>query len=309
MNRRKFIKGTGAGAALASVAPMALANSNAQDKNNPSSSKTFTLDYAPHFGMFSNHAGNDHIAQIEFMSDAGFRSLEDNGMRGRSLDDQKRIAEALEKNDMRMGVFVMNMDCAWYPSITTGKPEEIEKFVQNARDSVEVAKRTNARWMTVVPGEVAEGVPMDQQTAHVIEALKQASGVLEPHGIVMVCEPLNWRDHRGQFLQYTPQSIEIMKAVDSPSCMILQDLYHQQATEGNLIDHMNAAWEYIPYFQVGDNPGRREPGTGEINYTNVFKHMHGRGYTGIVGMEHGKSQGGKEGEVKLIEAYRGVDPS
>ena len=309
MNRRKFIKGTGAGAALASVAPMALANSNAQDKNNPSSSKTFTLDYAPHFGMFSNHAGNDHIAQIEFMSDAGFRSLEDNGMRGRSLDDQKRIAEALEKNDMRMGVFVMNMDCAWYPSITTGKPEEIEKFVQNARDSVEVAKRTNARWMTVVPGEVAEGVPMDQQTAHVIEALKQASGVLEPHGIVMVCEPLNWRDHRGQFLQYTPQSIEIMKAVDSPSCMILQDLYHQQATEGNLIDHMNAAWEYIPYFQVGDNPGRREPGTGEINYTNVFKHMHGRGYTGIVGMEHGKSQGGKEGEVKLIEAYRSVDPA
>jgi len=309
MNRRKFIKGTGAGAALASVAPIALANSNAQDSKSPSSSKTFTLDYAPHFGMFSNHAGNDHIAQIEFMSDAGFRSLEDNGMRGRSLDDQKRIAEALEKNDMRMGVFVMNMDCAWYPSITTGKPEELEKFVQNARDSVEVAKRTNARWMTVVPGEVAEGVPMDQQTAHVIEALKQASGVLEPHGIVMVCEPLNWRDHRGQFLQYTPQSIEIMKAVDSPSCMILQDLYHQQATEGNLIDHMNAAWEYIPYFQVGDNPGRREPGTGEINYTNVFKHMHGRGYTGIVGMEHGKSQGGKEGEIKLIEAYRSVDPA
>ena len=91
--------------------------------------------------------------------------------------------------------------------------------------------------------------------------------------------------------------------------MILQDLYHQQATEGNLIDHMNAAWDHIPYFQVGDNPGRREPGTGEINYANVFKHIHGRGYTGIVGMEHGKSIGGKEGEVALIEAYRNVDPS
>ena len=309
MNRRKFIKGTGAGAALASVAPMALANSKNQNQATSPASKKFTLDYAPHFGMFSNHAGNDHIDQIEFMSDAGFRSIEDNGMRGRSLDDQKRIAKALEKNDMRMGVFVMNMDGAWYPSITTGKPEEIEKFVQNAKDSVEVAKRTNATWMTVVPGEVADGIPMDQQTAHVIEALKQASAVLEPHGIVMVCEPLNWRDHRGQFLQYTPQSIEIMKAVGSPSCMILQELYHQQATEGNLIDHMNAAWEYIPYFQVGDNPGRREPGTGEINYTNVFKHMNDRGYKGIVGMEHGKSQGGKEGELVLIEAYRRVDPS
>jgi hydroxypyruvate isomerase len=155
---------------------------------------------------------------------------------------------------------------------------------------------------------VTNGMDMDQQTANVVEALKQAAAVLEPHGLVMVCEPLNWRDHHGQFLRYTPQSIAIMKAVDSPACQILQDLYHQQATEGNLIDHMNAAWDDIPYFQVGDNPGRREPGTGEINYANVFKHMHQRGYTGIVGMEHGKSQGGKAGELTLIEAYRAVDP-
>ncbi|MCH2151752.1 MAG: TIM barrel protein [Phycisphaerales bacterium] len=312
MNRREFINTTTAGTAAAAMAPLALGDtgrSSGAALSAPSQSKTFTLDYAPSFGHFVNHAGNDHVSQIDFMADAGFRSIEDNGMRERSPEDQKRIADALERHEMRMGVFVMNMDGAWYPSITTGKTDEIEKFVQNAKDSVEVAKRTNARWMTVVPGEVAEGVPMEQQTAHVIEALKQAAAVLEPHGIVMVCEPLNQRDHRGQFLQYTPQSIEIMKAVDSPSCMILQDLYHQQASEGNLIDHMNSAWQYIPYFQVGDNPGRREPGTGEINYANVFKHMHERGYTGIVGMEHGKSQGGKEGEVKLIEAYRKVDPT
>ena len=125
----------------------------------------------------------------------------------------------------------------------------------------------------------------------------------------MIWEPLNWRAHNGQFLRYTPQSLEIMQAVDSPSGRILQDLYHQQATEGNLIDHMNAAWDYIPYFQVGDNPGRREPGTGENNYANVFKHMHERGYTGIVGMEHGKRHGDREGELALIEAYRAVEPS
>ena len=166
-----------------------------------------------------------------------------------------------------------------------------------------------AREGKVVSVEAQAACDAFRQTANVIEALKQASGVLEPHGIVMVCEPLNWRDHRGQFLRYTPQSIGIMEAVDSPSCRILQDLYHQQATEGNLIDHMNAGWDHIPYFQVGDNPGRREPGTGEINYANVFKHMHSRGYDGIVGMEHGKSIGGKEGEVALIEAYRSVDPA
>lgn len=271
--------------------------------------RKFTLDYAPHFGMFQHHAGNDIVDQIDFMAEAGFRSIEDNGMRGRSVDDQQRIADALRRNTMRMGVFVMNMDGAWRPSLTTGTADERERFVQNARDSVEIAKRVNAKWITVVPGKVADGIPEAVQTANVVESLKQAAGVLEEHDITMVCEPLNWRDHHGLFLRFTPQSIAIMKAVDSPSCQILQDLYHQQASEGNLIDHMNAAWDYIPYFQVGDNPGRREPGTGEINYTNVFKHMHERGCEAIVGMEHGNSIAGKEGEVALIEAYRAVDPA
>ncbi len=181
--------------------------------------------------------------------------------------------------------------------------------MQNARDSVEVAKRVNATWITVVPGKVANGIPEAVQTANVVEALKQAAGVLEEHDLIMVCEPLNWRDHHGQFLRFTPQAIDMMKAVDSPSCRILQDLYHQQASEGNLIDHMDAAWDYIPYFQVGDNPGRKEPGTGEINYANVFKHMHEKGCEAIIGMEHGNSRGGKGGEVTLIEAYRAVDPA
>ena len=307
MQRREFIATTAAASLAAGLGGTAAAQDGQTPAGQPDG--TFTLDYAPHLGMFRHHAGDDAVDQIDFMAEAGFRSLEDNGMRGRSLEDQQRIADALQRNGMRMGVFVMNMDGAWKPSLTTGSADERARFVENARASVEVAKRTNATWMTVVCGEVAPDVSMEQQTANVVEALKQASGVLEPHGLVMVCEPLNWRDHHGQFLRYTPQSIEIMQAVDSPSCRILQDLYHQQATEGNLIDHMNAAWDYIPYFQVGDNPGRREPGTGEINYTNVFKHMHSRGYDGIVGMEHGKSMGGKEGEVALIEAYRNVDPA
>ena len=274
-----------------------------------SAADPFTLDYAPHFGLFHHHAGGDPIDQIDFMAEAGFRSIEDNGMRGRSEDDQRRIANALARHDMRMGVFVMNMDGAWRPSLTTGDAGERALFVQNARDSIEVAQRVNAKWMTVVPGMVTDDLDAETQMRHVVESLKQAADVLEPHGLVMVCEPLNWRDHHGLYLRYTPQAVEIMKRVDSPSCMILQDLYHQQATEGNLIDHMNSAWDSIPYFQVGDNPGRREPGTGEINYANVFKHMHDRGYTGIIGMEHGKSMGDKEGEIKLIEAYRTVDPS
>jgi len=80
-----------------------------------------------------------------------------------------------------------------------------------------------------------------------------------------------------------------------------------QRNEGDLIANIDHCWDEIAYFQTGDNPGRREPTTGEINYKNLFKHIYNKGYRGVVGMEHGKSQPGKEGELKLIAAYREVD--
>jgi len=149
---------------------------------------------------------------------------------------------------------------------------------------------------------------MDYQTAIVVEALRRASDIFEPHGLVMVLEPLNpHRDHPGQFLAGSPQAFLVCRAVNSPSCKILFDIYHQQITEGNLIPNIDACWSEIAYFQAGDNPGRNEPTTGEINYRGVFKHIHGKGFNGVVGMEHGNSKPGKEGEVALIEAYRWSD--
>ena len=124
----------------------------------------------------------------------------------------------------------------------------------------------------------------------------------------MVLEPLNaHKDHPGLFLSKIPQAYQICKAVDSPSCKILDDLYHQQITEGNLIPNIDMAWDEIAYFQMGDNPGRKEPGTGEINYKNIFKHIFNKGYKGLLGMEHGNSIAGKEGELKVIDAYRNAD--
>ena len=140
-----------------------------------------------------------------------------------------------------------------------------------------------------------------------IEVLKKACAILEPHGIIMVLEPLNFRDHPGLFLSKSPQAFEICKAVDSPSCKILFDIYHQQIQEGNLIPNIEASWDEIAYFQVGDNPGRKEPTTGEINYKNVFKYIHNKSFNGVIGMEHGNSLDGKEGEVAVINAYKTSD--
>ena len=294
MDRRNFVKAAAtAGVGLAAVnqsIPIL-----AQEAAMPT--HQFKLKYAPHFGMVQHHAGSDPIDQLKFMADTGFTALEDNGMKGRDVALQEAIAAEMQRLEMTMGVFV-----------ASGKQEFIDSTLQDMRDSVEVAKRVNATWCTVVPGSVDQGLEPDYQTANCIDLLKRCAEICEPSGLIMVLEPLNWyANHPGLFLTGIPQAYQICRAVGSPSCKILDDLYHQQVTEGNLIPNIDRAWSEIAYFQVGDNPGRKEPGTGEINYRNVFKHIADKGFEGIVGMEHGLSEGGKEGEQKLIDAYVSAD--
>ena len=274
----------------------------------PQQRRSFRLQYAPHFGMFRAHAGEDLVAQLEFMSAEGFTALEDNEMKGRTVADQERIARAMQRLGMQMGVFVAHQISWNEPGIASGDIAKRDAFVQQVRESVDIARRVNAKWMTVVPGHVDRRLDMGFQTANVIEALKRAASVLEPHGVVVVLEPLNTlRDHPGQFLTRIPQTYAICKAVGSPSCKILFDIYHQQITEGNIIPNIDAAWDEIAYFQVGDNPGRKEPGTGEVNYRNIFGHIHAKGYRGVIGMEHGNARPGREGERAVIDAYVGAD--
>jgi len=267
----------------------------------------FTCDFAPHFGMFKNSAGEDLMSQLDFMADQGFRSLEDNWIKDRPIEEQNAIAKRLEKNGMRMGVFVAHKIYWQEPNLASGDKELRDEFLGYIKAAVDVAKRLDAKWMTVVCGHVDLRSNMGYQTANVVETLKMASEILEPHGVTMVLEPLNFRDHPGLFLTKSAQAYEICKAVDSPSCKILFDIYHQQIQEGNLIPNIDNSWDEIAYFQIGDNPGRKEPTTGEINFSNVFKHIVEKGYTGVFGMEHGNSKPGKEGDQAVIDAYRSVD--
>ncbi|MDE0587566.1 MAG: TIM barrel protein [Candidatus Marinimicrobia bacterium] len=305
MKRRSFIKKSMAVASAPFITSGLLARTIWEKSTGK---KPFNLNYAPHFGMFKHNAGDDPIDQLQFMYDHGFRSLEDNGMKSRSKSDQNKISKKMSRLGMDMGVFVAHKIYWREPNLTSGDKELHDEFVQNVKDSIEIAKRVNARWMTVVPGHVDLKKEMAYQTANVVEALRRASKLLEPHGLIMVLEPLNWwTNHAGQFLTEIPQAYEICRAVDSPSCKILFDIYHQQISEGNLLPNMDKSWNEIAYFQIGDNPGRKEPTTGEINYLNVFKHIHSKGFNGILGMEHGNSKSGKAGEMAVIEAYRKVD--
>ncbi|MEN8192760.1 MAG: TIM barrel protein [Bacteroidota bacterium] len=305
MLRRNFIKTSTLTAASLSLGANSILSKTKGDA--PNNSNSFKLKYAPHFGMFKHNAGEDLIDQLKFMSEQGFTALEDNGMKDKSIELQEKIAKTMTNLSMEMGVFVAHKIYWKEPNLACGKQDYRDEFLKDIKESIEVAKRVNAKWMTVVPGHIDLKLKFDYQTANVVETLKQASSILEPHGLIMVLEPLNFKNHPGLFLTKIPQAYQICKAVDSPSCKILDDLYHQQIQEGNLIPNIDLAWDEIAYFQMGDNPGRKEPTTGEINYQNIFKHIHNKEFNGILGMEHGNSKPGKEGEMAVIDAYRKCD--
>ncbi len=309
MERRDFVRsGTAAALGAAGLGVSASSLAAAIPTAIRGAAPTFALDYAPHFGMFRQNAGADVIEQLKWMHDQGFRSLEDNGMRARPAAEQERIGAELRRLGMRMGVFVLNPDTAWTTTFAAGEASFRESFLKDVDASIEVSKRVGAKWITVVMGTVAPRLEFEYQTANAVEILRAAAAKLEPHGLVMVLEPLNRRDHPNLFLTRIPQAYQICRAVNSASCKILFDIYHQQITEGNLIPNFDRAWDEVAYVQVGDNPGRKEPTTGEINYANVFAHLKKRGFTGVVGMEHGNAKPGPEGELAVVAAYRSVDP-
>lgn len=301
MQRRDFLAASAAAAA-------AMSASNLQAHQQEQAGKTqFKLKYAPHFGMFRHSAGEDLVDQLKFAADHGFTAWEDNQMKQRSVEDQQRVAKAMEQLGIQMGVFVAT---ATFTDVTFAGDDQAKRdaVLKDIRDSIEVAERVNAKWMTVVLGRYDEKLAWDYQTANAVELLRRCCDILEPHDLVMVLEPLNRHtNHPGVFLAESPHAYAICKAVNSPSCKILFDIYHQQITEGNLIPNIDRCWDEAPYFQIGDNPGRKEPGTGEINYRNVFKHIHGKGFDGVLGMEHGNSQPGREGELAVIKAYIEAD--
>ena len=302
MLRRGFLNNISLGASGLLIPQL-----NYSFSNYSNSSNSFNLKYAPHFGMFKNTAGDNLIDQLNYIADQGFTAFEDNNLKKRSIKIQNEISKTMNKRGLEMGVFVAHTIHWKEPNLASGDKNKRKEFLDEIKSSVEVAKRINAKWMTVVPGYRDLRLNLSYQTVNVIDSLKYACDILDPHGLVMVLEPLNFINHPGLFLTESPQAYEICKAVDSKSCKILFDIYHQQIQEGNLIPNIKDCWDEIAYFQIGDNPGRKEPTTGEINYKNIFQYIYNKGFDGILGMEHGNSQKGVEGEMAIIEAYKKVD--
>ncbi|SHJ35781.1 hydroxypyruvate isomerase [Tangfeifania diversioriginum] len=305
MKRRNFIKNTAvSGMALTGLATATGAYGSETVSSN---SAKFKLKYAPGLGTFRESAGSDPIDNIKFIADQGFTAVFDNGLAWREAAVQEKIGNELARLGMDLGPFIVYADHG-KKYMVTNDTEVKEMLKQKTTEALEVQKRTGAKTGLITPGLYDERMDLDYQTINVIENMRLCCDIAGKTGLELVMEPLNRQvDHPGLFLTSMPQSKMICVAVNHPSCKIVDDLYHQQITEGNLIRNMDLCWDYIGAFHIGDNPGRNEPTTGEINYKNIFKHIYDKGYQGTLCCEHGKSKGGKEGEMALIQAYREVD--
>jgi hydroxypyruvate isomerase len=316
MQRRDFVRTTFAGAAAAAAAglPLGAAARRAHALGAPAA-PAFTMKFAPHFGQFASAVGDDPVAELRVMYDAGFRAVEDNLMRLRPVEVQERIGREARRLGMEFGLIsAMRRPNTppnhRRPQLGSDKPEERAGLVGDVRDTVPVAKRCGARFVLVTPGQLDPGVEPAYQMAAAVETLRALVKEVEPHGLTLLVEPLNpWANHAGAFVTKSSQLYALVRAVGSPAFRMLFDLYHLQIAEGNLMANFDRCQDAIGYVQCGDVPGRKEPGTGEINYARVFDHIARRGYRGVVGTEHETSLAGAAGEQALVAAYRRVDPA
>ena len=242
MNRRKFIRDGIGAAAAASLAGSGSRVVLAPLRGTAPAGTKFKLRYAPSIGQFKAHAGDDPPAQIRFAADEGFTAMFDNGIMNRPPAEQDAIVREIAARSMILGPFVLYADFAVESFVLSDK-EIREMLLGKMRQGVETMKRTNIKQALVVPGRYNESLPWDYQTANVVENLRACMEICEPAGLVLVLEPLNPRDHPGLFLTKMPQAFAICRAVKSPCCKILDDMYHQQITEGDLIPNIDACWE------------------------------------------------------------------
>lgn len=283
----------------------------------------FKLKYAPHLGLnspdsgyFLASAGKDEADQIKFIADQGFGAIEDNFLGIRPVEVQKKIGRELEKSEMEMGVFVASIDTAtpidtaYSPgtlSFVSDRIDDRERLRKMFEEAIEISKRVNNKIVTVLSGPEDLRIPWEYQTANMIENLKYCADVCEKSGLVMGLEPINGRQWPGTFVKTIPHAYLIAKAVASPSLKLIFDSYHVAIETGNIIENFMAAWDEVAYIQVADNLGRLEPGTGEINYESIFRYLRCKKYSGIIGLEHGHSRPGKDGELASLENVRKLD--
>lgn len=230
--------------------------------------------------------GLSHVEMVEQVAAYGFPAFENLG--AGKWEDKEAVRAKCEE----LGISVGAIGCG---GTINGdgpvNPAYHDTFENEVRTAMANAKALGTKTLLALTGAERSDMSMEQQMDNVAAVSKRLAPMLEDAGMVMVYETLNIRkDHKGYALVYSKQAADLVRQVGSPSVKFLFDVYHQQISEGDVIRNLTDFKDEIGHFHFGDNPGRREPGTGELNYKNIFKAIAASGYTGCVSAEFSKSK-------------------
>ena len=269
--------------------------------------RRFDRNYAPQLGMFRHHAGADPIDQIHFLADQGFRSIEDTGLRGKSPPLQTQIGSTLARRGMSLACFTGLADFG-RTTFASGRRDLQLDVLRELRLAIDTADRAGGRALSVIPGQRdAATSPVDQRR-NAVALLQRCADLCERHGIVLLLEPVDHGPGRSRiFMRSALQAAALCRAVKRPSCRVLIDV-HQQAAAGHDVPRMLAELrDVLGHVQLGDFPGRNEPGTGELDFERLLARLDAIGYRGAFGMEHGSAIAGLAGERAVIHSYLALD--
>lgn len=233
-------------------------------------------DYALNVGSWWEDT--PFLERFDRAGEAGFSAVEMWAVRenGRTAQD---IRERLDANGLEMVQIL-----AWYgPGLTD--VSQHEAFREAMKRAVEDADTLGARMFTVVGHQDDPLLSMEEKLGRLRDAYESALPLMEESGKIMLLEPFNEFDHPGHFIYGSPEAVELCRAVDSPHLKLNWDLFHMQRHEGEIIQRFRDGIDQVAYVQLADNPGRHQPGTGEMNYANIFKEIRKAGYDGYFGLE------------------------
>jgi len=298
MNRRNFSQITGA--SFLSLTGASFADDHKE-------AKPFKSMFAPSGGQLPT-GPKDYLDQMKFAYDHGFRAWEENWLSRRDPKLCEKIGEFAKEKGIMLGVTVISGG----GGVKFFNPGEdgTKQILADMKKGVEHCKRTGQTNMTMIPGPRDPDMPYDEQIKKAADLMNRCCDIVEEHGIILAQEPLSHGVKGGQpLVRSFEDGHKLCTAVNRPSCKILADFFHEgQIGNGDkLIENAKKVWDQVSYIQYGASPGRKEPGTGKLDYVAVTKFLREKGYTGPIGMEHGVSKKGKEGLDALIAAYRKID--